>query len=185
MRIIGGRWRGHRLASFGKGDTAAHLRPTPDRVRESLFSVLDGGRFGSPLEDAVVLDVFAGTGALGLEAMSRGASKVTFVEKGRTALNILRENVEKTRAEGVRIVTRDATRLPANTGTPASLVFLDPPYGKSLGAAALASAISGNWLAREALIVWEEASAQVAPDGFSLLETKSYGQTTITLLRCL
>lgn len=94
MRIIAGRFRGRALAALGKGDPAAHLRPTTDRVRESLFSMLMGGRFGDPVTDALVLDLFAGTGALGLEALSRGATSVTFVENGRVALGLLDKNIK-------------------------------------------------------------------------------------------
>ena len=93
MRIIAGRFRGRRLASVGKGDPGAHLRPTTDRVRESLFNMLAGGRFGDPFDGYRVLDLFAGTGALGLEALSRGAEQVTFVDDGRVAQRLLRENI--------------------------------------------------------------------------------------------
>ncbi|RMH45461.1 MAG: 16S rRNA (guanine(966)-N(2))-methyltransferase RsmD, partial [Alphaproteobacteria bacterium] len=99
MRIIGGKWRGHRLASVGRGDPARHLRPTTDRVRESIFNLLTGGRLGDPVPGANVLDVFAGTGALGLEALSRGAQHVTFIENGRAALSILRENIARLGAD--------------------------------------------------------------------------------------
>ncbi len=99
MRIIGGDFRGRALASVGKGDAGAHLRPTTDRVRESLFNVLMGGRFDDPITDARVLDLFAGTGALGLEALSRGASHVTFVDDGRKATTLIRQNIEICRAE--------------------------------------------------------------------------------------
>jgi len=112
MRIIGGRMRGLGLASVGKGDAGAHLRPTSDRVRESLFSMLEGGRFGDPIRDAQVLDLFAGTGALGLEALSRGAGRVCFVENGRVALKLLSDNIAKARVDGETDIKRmDATRL--------------------------------------------------------------------------
>ncbi|MEO0831224.1 MAG: RsmD family RNA methyltransferase, partial [Pseudomonadota bacterium] len=121
MRIIAGRFRGHRLASVGKGDPGAHLRPTPDRVRESLFSSLMA-MDPDPLSGAHVLDLFAGTGALGLEALSRGAAHVCFVENGRPALRLLAENIEKTRSAGeTRVCRADATRLRLTDGTPADL----------------------------------------------------------------
>ena len=99
MRIIAGRLGGLRLTALGKGDEAAHLRPTTDRVRESLFGRLEGGRFGDPISNAVVLDLFAGTGALGLEALSRGAKSATFVDSGRVAGKLLQANVDKARVE--------------------------------------------------------------------------------------
>ncbi|MDA5092631.1 16S rRNA (guanine(966)-N(2))-methyltransferase RsmD [Aliiroseovarius sp. KMU-50] len=180
MRIIAGRFRGLALASVGKGDAGAHLRPTTDRVRESLFSMLTGGRFGDPIEDARVLDLFAGTGALGLEALSRGASHVTFVDDGRKSLSLIRENVAKCRCKDeVTIVKRDATRLPE--GTPHDLIFLDPPYGKGMGEKALASAMTGGWIAPGALIVWEENAEITLPDGVELLDSRRYGDTVISV----
>ncbi|MCV6595484.1 MAG: 16S rRNA (guanine(966)-N(2))-methyltransferase RsmD [Mangrovicoccus sp.] len=183
MRIIAGEWRGLRLASVGKGDVAAHLRPTADRVRESLFNVLAGGAFGDPIAGAQVLDLFAGTGALGLEALSRGAAGAVFVENGRKSGAILAENLRLTRAGAVaQVLRRDATRLGACEGAPADLVFLDPPYGKDMGGKALAAARAGGWLAPGALILWEESTPQTAPDGFELLECRRYGDTHISFL---
>lgn len=183
MRIIAGLYRGRPLANVGKGDPGAHLRPTTDRVRESLFNMLAGGRFGDPFEDAHVLDLFAGTGALGLEALSRGAASAVFVDDGRKAVSLIKENLKLLRCETGRVIARDAARLPPNEGDPATLVFLDPPYGKSLGQKALASAVAGGWLADGALIVWEENTPQVAPDGFTRLDTRKYGDTHVTVLR--
>ena len=183
MRISGGRCKGRGLTPVGKGDASAHLRPTTDRVRESLFSMLEGGRFGDPIENAPVLDLFAGTGALGLEALSRGAASVTFVENGRPALRLLTANIAKTRAEEACTVLRqDATRLGARDGAPASLVFLDPPYGTGKGSVALARALSGGWLAKHALVVWEDDAEQDAPTGFSKRDARRFGQTWLTFL---
>ncbi|WP_425050893.1 16S rRNA (guanine(966)-N(2))-methyltransferase RsmD [Psychromarinibacter sp. S121] len=183
MRIIAGTMRGLRLASVGKGDAGAHLRPTTDRVRESLFNVLSGGHFGDPIEGAEVLDLFAGTGALGLEALSRGAAHVTFVDDGGKARALIRENIGLTRsADRTALIKRDATRLGPVTGAPATLVFLDPPYGKGLGAKALEAAVTGGWIAPGALIVWEENGPQTAPEGFELLDTRRYGDTHVTFL---
>lgn len=182
MRIVAGRFRGRTLASVGKGDPGAHLRPTTDRVREALFNMLGGGRFGDPFDGARVLDLFAGTGALGLEALSRGASHVTFVESGRKALGLIRGNVKALEVGGdVALIGRDALKLPA-AEAPVTLVFLDPPYGKGLGSKALAAARSGGWIAPGALIVWEENAPQLAPEGFVPLETRRYGDTHVTLL---
>lgn len=179
MRVVGGRLKGLQLAGLGKGDAAAHLRPTADRVRESLFNIL--ANHGFP-EGATVLDLFAGTGALGLEALSRGAARATFVDNGARAQTLLRANIAKARVEAETLVlNRDATRLgPADTS--ASLVFLDPPYGKGLGERALASARAGGWLAPAALIVWEEAAPQTPPEGFRLLDSRRYGAAHIHLI---
>ena len=182
MRIVGGRWRGLGLAALGRGDAAAHLRPTSDRVRESLFSILTAGAFGDRVTGARVLDLFAGTGALGLEALSRGAAEATFVDDGRRALALIRANLDKAGAAG-RVLARDATRLPANSGPPFDLVFLDPPYGKGLGERALAAATAGRWIASGALVAWEESDARDVPAGFEPLDRRRWGQTTVTFLQ--
>lgn len=183
MRIVAGRFRGRTLADVGRGDPAAHLRPTSDRVRESLFNVLTGGRHGDPVTGARVLDLFAGTGALGLEALSRGAAHATFVERGAPALALLGQNIARTRTEAeTTVLGQDATRLMPCPVAPFTLVFLDPPYGKGLGEAALAGAQRGGWLAPGAFIVWEEQAAQPAPEGFTPVDTRRYGGTHVTLL---
>jgi len=177
VRIIGGAFRGRRLASVGKGDKGAHLRPTSDRVRESLFSILGG--YGLP-EGARVLDLFAGTGALGLEALSRGAVAVTFVENGRASLSLLRENIALCRAEAdTQVISRDARRLGA--GEAHDLLFLDPPYGKALGEAALQAALRAGWLAPGAVVVWEESADVTPPAGVRLLDERRYGDTFIRI----
>ncbi|NNE51469.1 MAG: 16S rRNA (guanine(966)-N(2))-methyltransferase RsmD [Sulfitobacter sp.] len=180
MRIIAGRFRGTALAAVGKGDADAHLRPTSDRVRESLFSMLT---HRDVIEGARVLDLFAGTGALGLEALSRGAREVCFVESGRVGQRLIRENIEKLRVEKETTLMRnDATRLGAWPNAPFDLVFLDPPYGKGMGERALAALRDGGWITAEALVVWEENAPMAAPDGFERVETRKYGDTHITLL---
>jgi 16S rRNA (guanine966-N2)-methyltransferase len=182
MRIVGGRWRGRALTG---PDTQA-IRPTADRLRESLFNILIHGH-GDPMSDARVLDLFAGTGALGLEALSRGAAFVLFVDEGAQARALLRGNVEALGAGGVtRIFRRDATKLgPARPVEPFSLVFADPPYGRDLAAPALASAREGGWLAPEALVVVEESAAAgfAAPDGFTEIERRQYDDTEFVFLR--
>ncbi|MGJ8609844.1 MAG: 16S rRNA (guanine(966)-N(2))-methyltransferase RsmD [Octadecabacter sp.] len=178
MRIIGGQHRGLTLAEVGKGDEAAHLRPTPDRVRESLFNVLMG--HGLP-HNARVLDLFAGTGALGLEALSRGATHVTFVDNGRVAQKLIRENLAKARrAHDATLLTCAVDHLP-DAPAACDLVFLDPPYGKSLGASAIRSAQSRGWLAKGALIVLEDNAPQPVPS-FAQVDLRRYGDTHITLL---
>lgn len=186
MRIIAGRFRGRALAALGKGDAGAHLRPTTDRTRESLFSMLQGGRFDDPITDARVLDLFAGTGALGLESLSRGAAHVTFVDDGQKALSLIRQNIQTCGVAGeTRVIRRDARKLAANDGPPCNLVFLDPPYGKGLGEVALAAAHTGGWIAGNALIVWEESADIVLPHWCSIEDARRYGDTTITLARAL
>jgi 16S rRNA (guanine966-N2)-methyltransferase len=184
MRIIGGARRGLHLAEVGAGDAAAHLRPTSDRVREAIFNLLINGGYGDPVTGARVLDLFAGTGALGLEALSRGAARVTFVDDGAAARALIRANIEKMQAMGATdLYRRDATRLGENRGAPFGLIFLDPPYGKGLGEAALASAQAGGWLAPAALVVWEENTAPLPLPGFASLDQRRYGDTLVTLLR--
>ena len=183
MRIIGGARRGLKLADVGAGDPAAHLRPTSDRVREAIFNLLTNGPHGNPVQGARVLDLFSGTGALGLEALSRGAARVAFVDDGATARALLRRNIELMQAMGVTDVwRRDATRMGPNRGPGYDLVFLDPPYGRGLGERALASLTEGGWLAPGALIVWEEGAAPVPPAGFEPRDQRRYGDTWVTLL---
>ncbi|GAA6160792.1 16S rRNA (guanine(966)-N(2))-methyltransferase RsmD [Ruegeria sp. HU-ET01832] len=178
MRIIAGDFRGRALASVGKGDAGAHLRPTTDRVRESLFNVLS---HQIDFDGLRVLDLFAGTGALGLEALSRGATHVTFVDDGRVAQGLIRKNIDLTRsADRTQLIRRDATRLGDNPGTPYDLIFLDPPYGKSMGQKAIA-ALPG-WVDDDALIVWEENAPMQPPEGFTLQDSRKYGDTHITLM---
>jgi 16S rRNA (guanine966-N2)-methyltransferase len=184
MRIVGGENRGLQLAELGAGDALAHLRPTSDRVREAIFNLLEGGRFGDPVPGARVLDLFAGTGALSLEALSRGAAEALLVDEGRAAARLIRENIARAGREGqARLLPLDATKLPSNAEPPFSLVFLDPPYGKGLGREALASALAGGWLAPGALVVWEEAGPQMPLPGTTLLDRRSYGGTVVTLLQ--
>ncbi len=183
MRIVGGALRGLVLADPGAGDPAAHLRPTLDRVREAIFNILTHGPAGDRVRGARVLDLFAGTGALGLEALSRGAAHVTFVEDGVAGRALIRANIERARAMGAtRLYRRDATDLGANRGAPFDLVFLDPPWGLGLGARALASARAGGWLAPGAAVVWEEAAPQPPPEGFTPQDQRRWGETWVTFL---
>lgn len=184
MRIIGGERRGLKLAEVGAGDAAAHLRPTADRVREAIFNLLVNGTHGNPILGARVLDLFAGTGALGLEALSRGAAQVTFVDHGAVARALLRRNIELMQAaEATELLRSDARKMGPNRGAPYDLVFLDPPYGLGLGEAALAACVVGGWLAPGAMIVWEEGAAPPVPQGFMLLDRRRYGAAVVTLLR--
>jgi 16S rRNA (guanine966-N2)-methyltransferase len=182
MRIIGGSARGLHLSPVGEGDAAAHLRPTSDRVRESIFNLLINGGYGNPLRGARVLDVFAGTGALGLEALSRGAAQAVFLENGAVSVGILKKNISLMRAEArCEILRRDALKPGIHPGERFDVVFLDPPYGKGMGEAALAAL--QDWLAPEALVIWEENTAPLVPAGFEKLDQRKYGDTLVTLLR--
>jgi 16S rRNA (guanine966-N2)-methyltransferase len=186
VRIVGGRHRGAALAGLGAGDAAARLRPTSDRVRESIFNLLAHGGYGEPAppEGARVLDLFAGTGALGLEAFSRGAARAVFVENGVKALGLLRANIARLRAEeAARVLARDATRLGANAEAGFDLVFLDPPYGRGLGEAALRAAKAGGWLAPRALVDWEEGVDPELPDFLPRSDSRRYGGTTVIIAR--
>lgn len=182
MRIIAGQHRGLILADVGKGDIAAHLRPTSDRVRESLFNVLMGGKYGDPITGVRVLDLFAGTGALGLEALSRGAAFAHFVDNGRVAQGLIAANISKCKRDtDSKLLPCDSLQLPP-TDTPCGLIFIDPPYGKGLGPQALHIAKNTGWVAQNALIVLEDNSALPAPPGFRKLDQRRYGDTWITLL---
>jgi 16S rRNA (guanine966-N2)-methyltransferase len=182
MRVIGGRLRSRPLA----GPQGAGLRPTSDRAREALFNIL-AHAYGDPITAARVLDLFAGTGALGIEALSRGAATALFVDEDVEARALLRRNVETLGLGGVtRIFRRDATKLgPAHPVEAFSLVFLDPPYGKGLAEKALFSAREGGWLKPQALVVVEEAADAgfTAPEGFEELERRRYDDTVFVFLR--
>ena len=189
MRIIGGRFRGKRLAAPGvAGGGAAHLRPTSDRVRESLFNLLAHGGYGDPPppEGRRVLDLFAGTGALGLEALSRGAARAVFIDDFAASRALVRENAEALGLTGeIKVWRRDATRLGPCRGEPFGLIFADPPYGSGLGGKALVSARDGGWIAPGAVIVLEHAAAEDAPvaDWLTTVDARRYGETAITIFR--
>ncbi|MBP6011145.1 MAG: 16S rRNA (guanine(966)-N(2))-methyltransferase RsmD [Alphaproteobacteria bacterium] len=186
MRIVAGKHRGLSLAT-PKDD---RVRPTSDRVREALFNVLAHNDFevGFSLEGARVLDLFAGTGALGLEALSRGAKYVLFVDDHAESRALVRRNVEAAQATGAtKIWRRDATGLgdmPPNAGGPFDLVFLDPPYRKGLVELALVSARDGKWFAANALVVAEMAAGEafVVPVGFLVVDERAYGDTRVVVL---
>jgi 16S rRNA (guanine966-N2)-methyltransferase len=181
MRIIAGKFRGRALTSPADDS----IRPTADRVRESVFDILSS-RLGPSFDGLRVLDLFAGTGALGLEALSRGAANVVFVETGAEARGLIRDHIEAFGAGGVaKLLRRDATALgDAGTMGPVDLVFLDPPYGKGLGELALASLAAGGWLKPDATIVLEEGreAAVTLPSGFVLDDRRDYGAAVIHII---
>lgn len=182
MRVVGGRLKGRNIAS----PTTQAIRPTADRLRESLFNILIHA-YESPIADARVLDLFAGTGALGIEAVSRGAKFTLFVDNGSEARALLRNNVEALGLGGVtKVYRRDAADLgPAHPVEPFSLVFLDPPYRMKLAEKSLNSLRDGGWLTPGALLVVEEAkdAAFAVPEGFEELERRAYDDTEFTFLR--
>lgn len=188
MRIIGGRLRGTRLSAPGPAAAHGHLRPTSDRVREAVFNLLAHGDYGSPPapEGRRVLDLFAGTGALGLEALSRGAAFAVLVEDHPASRALIRENVERLRLTGqTKLWRRDATRLGPCRGAPYDLIFADPPYKAGLGAAALASAREGGWIAPGAVVVLETGLDEPvpAPPGLAAADDRHYGETRILIFR--
>ena len=183
MRVVGGRFRGQQLVTPA-GDAT---RPTSDRVREAVFNILLHGIDGFTLDEIRVLDLFAGSGALGLEALSRGAAFCLFIDDAVEARGAIRENIEKLRLTGEsKLFRRDATRLgeAAQMGQ-FGLVFLDPPYGRGLAEPALIALAGGGWLAPGAVVVVEEAGTvdlQV-PAGFTRLDRRDYGDTAVHFLR--
>lgn len=182
MRVVGGEHRGRRLAT----PTSVDVRPTSDRLRETLFDVL-AHRYGDPVTDARVLDLFAGTGALGIEALSRGAAFAQFVDIAPAAMALVRRNVEMLDLiDSTHIHRRDATRLGrSGFDDPFSLVFCDPPYGRGLGEKALASALGQGWLEKAALVVLEErGGVEIGSiDGLETCEVRSVGESQLVFLK--
>jgi 16S rRNA (guanine966-N2)-methyltransferase len=183
MRIVGGTFKGRNLA----GPKSETTRPTSDRVREAIFNILAHGVAYFSIEGARVMDLFAGTGALGLEALSRGAKFCQFVEEDAEVRGLIRRNADAMGAIGLcKIWRRDATRLgPCAPQSPFDLVFADPPYGKNLGEKALASLVEGQWLSPKAVVVLEEAErADIAEvPGLTLLDQRVYGDTQVLFYR--
>ena len=184
MRIVGGKHRGRRLLA-PPGET---VRPTSDRAREAMFNILSHGRLaaeGIPLAGAMVLDTFAGTGALGLEALSRGAAAALFIEQDREALTILRQNIAALGEDAhARIIAGDATR-PPRAPSACGLAFIDPPYRSGLAAPALAALDAVGWLMPGALAILELAAREelAPPTGFILLDERVYGAARLVFLR--
>lgn len=182
MRIVAGRFKGTAIAAPRSQGT----RPTSDRLRETIFNILAHG-IDMDLDGVRVLDLFAGTGALGFEAISRGAGHCTFIEEGTEARGLIRRNMETLGLNGAaKIFRRDATRLgSAGTIAPFDLLFADPPYDKGLGERALKSAADGGWLTPGAVCVLEErASADIeVPQGFETLDQRQAGDSQVLFLR--
>lgn len=182
MRVVGGEFRGRTLAT----PKTSAIRPTSDRTREAVFNILQHA-YADDLDGGRVLDLFAGTGALGIEALSRGAAHALFIEESAEGRGLIRDNVETMGLQGrTKIFRRDATSI-GEVGTiqPFGLVFADPPYGKGLAERALAATLVGGWLRPGALVVVEEAAATpfAAPPGFTPLDRRDYGDTCVTFCR--
>ncbi|HLJ64379.1 MAG TPA: 16S rRNA (guanine(966)-N(2))-methyltransferase RsmD [Stellaceae bacterium] len=182
MRVISGQHRGRRL----EAPPGLAVRPTGERAREALFDILGHGRFGqAPLwQGARVLDAFAGTGAFGIEALSRGADHATFIDHDRIAEAAIRTNLARLgESERATLIRADATHPPRTTA-PCSLAFLDPPYGGDLGLTSLLALAEAGWFASGALIVIELAKTQpfTAPDAFQWLEERRYGAAKFIFL---
>ncbi|HEX7073727.1 MAG TPA: 16S rRNA (guanine(966)-N(2))-methyltransferase RsmD [Hyphomicrobiaceae bacterium] len=186
MRVVGGRFRGRPLAS-PKDPGDQRLRPTSDRVREAVFNILTHGIPEFSLVGAKVIDLFAGTGALGVEALSRGASFCLFVEQDAEGRGLIRRNIEAFGLAGItRIFRRDATDLgPAGSREKFTLLFADPPYGRGLAEKALAAAAAGGWLAEGAIAVIEEAtrSELTLPSEFTEIDRRVWGSTQVVFAR--
>jgi 16S rRNA (guanine966-N2)-methyltransferase len=184
MRIVAGRHRGRSIEAPAGGT----VRPTSDRARESLFNILEHGKLApgglSPIRGARVLDAFCGTGALGLEALSRGAVHATFVDSDAATLRLARQNAAKL-GETARAVFQqgDATR-PPRASEPCNIAFLDPPYSSGLAIPALTGLADGGWLAPGAIVIVETATREdvVPPDGFTAVDERRYGKAKLTLL---
>jgi 16S rRNA (guanine966-N2)-methyltransferase len=189
MRIVAGAYRGRALAAPPGRST----RPTSDRAREAVFNVIEHAAWSSGVADRRVIDLFAGSGALGLEALSRGAVFCLFVETDPGARGAIRANVETLGQKGelfgrTRIHRRDATDLgpkPAGDGAPFDLAFVDPPYGQGLGERALAQLADGGWLVPGALVVFERGADEDDPatPGFEALDDRRYGAARVVFLR--
>ncbi|MCQ4160487.1 16S rRNA (guanine(966)-N(2))-methyltransferase RsmD [Roseomonas sp. GC11] len=182
MRIIAGRHRGRPL----QAPAGAATRPTADRVRQALFDMLWHAPWAGRgrIEGVAVLDAFAGTGALGLEALSRGAASASFIEQDRTALAILRANIAACREEGAaRVIAGDATR-PPRAGAACGLVFLDPPYGKDLVPKAVAALAAAGWIAPGALLIAETGREEsLELEGFEKTHLREHGAAALHCFR--
>lgn len=183
MKIAAGRWRGRNLIA----PTNNGVRPTNVRVRQSLFNILRHGKFGDRVTDAIILDAFAGTGALGLEALSLDAAHATFFDIARAARTALEANIKNLDAGSVAtVLAHDATNPPRRRDDqpPATLVFLDPPYGKDLAASAIAALDEAGWFAPDVLIVVETARDDPLPPipGFTVVDQRTIAPATLTFL---
>ncbi len=182
MRIAGGRLKGVRLAKAGAGSGRHQLRPTLGRIRSAVLDMLIHSRLGNRVDGAQVLDLFAGTGAMGFEALSRGAASAVFVERSGRACALIRENIARLGVASCASVCRcDATALPPPRQPPCNLVFVDPPYGKGLAPAALDVALARNWVKPDCVVVVEEADLMPVDGPIEIFNHRCYGSTCISI----
>jgi len=185
MRIVSGKHKGKKIDYISDSTT----RPTKDAVRESIFNILAHAPWCEvDIKGSTILDVFAGTGSLGLEALSRGATKGYFIEQDKAAINVCRKNIESMDMQNIaKILNFNATKLPPRPENieVADLVFLDPPYSKNLGEEAIVSLIKGNWVSNNTIYVLEEAKNSTIniPNNFEIIEERSYGITKIIFIK--
>lgn len=180
MRIIGGKWRGTKLTEIGEGDANAHLRPSSDRARETIFNIIKNPKYGSAPQNMRVLDVFAGTGALGLEAYSRGADHVAFIENGSKSIKFLQANCKKFSTEfRPQIESGDVLQIPQNQSATFDLIFMDPPYGKALGEAAISGLWNMQWIDVGATVIWEDEKRPLAPKFLTQIDERKIGKAVI------
>ena len=184
MRIVAGAHRGAKLIT----PESEEIRPTSDRVRESLFNILDGGRFPNAYKNKLVIDAFAGTGALGLEAISRGASHVVFLEQAVTSLKVLFQNIRRLNAQEIAtVITGDAIELAKNSTESAGLVMLDPPYNSQIGAPCIQNLKDKGWINDNTLIVLEQTAKEeiTLPTWVEELDDRQYGISRLIFMRAL
>lgn len=185
MRIVSGQYRGKAIVA-PPGDAT---RPTSDRARQAVFNILEHAAWAPELHGARVIDVFAGSGALGLEALSRGAAFCLFVETDDAARGAIRENIDAMHLFGVtRVHRRDATDLgprPASAGAPFDIAFLDPPYAKGLGEKAVAELVAHDWLNPGAILMFERGRGEVDPvlEGFEQIDARDYGAARVLFFK--
>jgi 16S rRNA (guanine966-N2)-methyltransferase len=182
MRIVAGAHRGAKIIT----SESRELRPTSDRVRESLFNILDGGRYLNPYRQKLVIDAFAGTGALGLEAISRGASHVIFLEQAVSSLKVLFQNIRLINAQDkTTVITGDAAQFGQPSNERAGLVMLDPPYQSQMGISCIKALKYSGWIGPETLIVLEHSSREkiCIPEWIKILDNRKYGLSHLTFMQ--
>ena len=184
MRVIGGSLKGKRFKSFDDY-TNPMIRPTSDRVKESMFNILVH-KFGINFSGLRVLDLFSGTGAIGLEALSRGASNVTFCEINKSACRLIRDNAKELGIEeNISIMQSDCLNIGKSRCNPFRLIFMDPPYGQYLGEKVINNLMIGKWATSESLIVVEDSVEMISTKGFRILENRKYGKTVLSFAKAL
>ena len=181
MRIIGGVYKGRKLKSIASSENTS-LRPTSAKVKESIFNILSH-KFHLNLHEIKILDLFAGTGSLGFEAISRGAKSATFVESDKYACKLIMENAKTLGVESkISLKVGECQKIGLNKADPFELIFMDPPYGKSLGEKSFKNVLKGNWIKKHSLIVWEEGAEISNIEGGKILETRKYGETVLSFV---